>query len=79
MIPQIDIGKCEVNVIEISKFHSAVSNNNNYNVVLLQNIIVHPEINIVRELMRINHEVLLTMIVPGKLVHEGLFDLLSGI
>lgn len=29
--------------------------------------------------MRLDHEVLITMIVPGKIVHEGLFELLSGI
>lgn len=29
--------------------------------------------------MRLDHQVLITMIVPGKLVHEGLFELLSGI
>lgn len=29
--------------------------------------------------MRLRHDVLITMIVPGKLVHKNLFELLSGI
>lgn len=29
--------------------------------------------------MSVNHDVLITMIVPGKIVHSGLFEFLSGI
>ena len=78
-LPSLQAEKCEINIVEISKFHSTVNNENSYDVVLLQNIIVHPQINIVHELMRLDHQVLITMIVPGKIIHEGLFELLSGI
>jgi hypothetical protein len=35
--------------------------------------------NILEELMRIEHEVLITMINPGKLYHDNLYGLLAGI
>jgi hypothetical protein len=35
--------------------------------------------NILEELLRIEHEVLITMIIPGKLAHDHLFELLAGI
>lgn len=50
-----------------------------YDIILLQNVIVHPKINILKQLMRLRHDVLITMIVPGKLIHKNLFELLSGI
>lgn len=71
--------KCTVSIIEISKYKEHVQKDSYYDIVLLQNIIVHPKINILKQLMRLKHSVLLTMIVPGKLVHENLFELLSGI
>lgn len=42
-------------------------------------MLVHPKINILHELMRLDHSVLITMIIPGKILHKGLFELLSGI
>ena len=47
--------------------------------VILQHVIVEKNINIIRELMLVSHDVLVTMIIPGKLVRPGLFSLLSGI
>lgn len=70
---------CKYTVIEVSKFREYVEKNTHYDIVLLQNVIVHPDINILKQLMRLRHDVLISMIVPGKLVHKGLFELISGI
>lgn len=66
-------------MVEISKFKEVIERHSHYDIVLLQNVIVHPKINILKQLMRLRHDVLITMIVPGKLVHANLFDLISGI
>lgn len=79
IIPKRKKSNCTVSVIEISKFHEHIKRDTFYDIILLQNVIVHPEINILKQLMRLRHNVLITMIVPGKLVHENLFELLSGI
>ena len=50
-----------------------------YDIILLQEVLVHSKFNIIRELMRLKHRLLITMIVPGKIVHKGLFELLSGL
>ncbi len=68
-----------MSVIDIAKFHEHISRESFYDIILLQNVIVHPQINILKQLMRLRHNVLITMIVPGKLVHQNLFELLSGI
>ena len=65
--------------MELGSFHEKIKKENNYNVILLQNVLVHPQINIVQELMRLKHDLLITMIVPGKINHQGLFELLSGL
>jgi len=66
-------------VIEISKYKDYVDRDSHYDIILLQNVIVHPKINILKQLMRLRHDVLITMIVPGKLEHKNLFELISGI
>ena len=65
--------------MELGSFHEKIKKENDYNVILLQNVLVHPQINIVQELMRLKHDLLITMIVPGKINHQGLFELLSGL
>lgn len=41
-IPGVESKDCEINIVEISKFHDIVKKGDYYDVVLLQNIIVHP-------------------------------------
>lgn len=79
IIPKYPKSKCTVSAIEISKFKDNIKRDTYYDIILLQNVIVHPKINILKQLMRLQHRVLITMIVPGKLVHANLFELLSGI
>ena len=68
-LPRLNIEACEINVIEIGQYHSFVHSSNAYDLILLQNVIVHPKINILQELLRLDHQVLMTMIIPGKLEH----------
>ena len=79
LIPKLQKGKCTFSVIEISKFKDNIKRDTHYDIILLQNVIVHPKINIIKQLIRLQHQVLITMIVPGKLVHPNLFELISGI
>ena len=46
---------------------------------MLQNVLINDKMNILEELLRIEHEVLITMINPGKLFHDNLYELLAGI
>jgi hypothetical protein len=78
-IPRRENPHCTYTVIEVSKFHEYVKKKIHYDVVILQSVIVHPEINILKQLMRVRHDVLMSMLVPGKLAHQGLFELVSGI
>jgi hypothetical protein len=70
---------CKYTVIEVSRFREYVEKDTHYDVVVLRSVIVHPDINILKQLMRLRHDVMISMIVPGKLVHKGLFELVSGI
>ena len=79
LLPKYKPTNCTKSVIEISKYKDNIKRNTYYDIILLQNVIVHPKINILKQLMRLQHQVLITMIVPGKLIHPNLFELLSGI
>jgi hypothetical protein len=78
-IPKKPSQHCKYTVSEVSKLREYVAKNTHFDIILLRSIIVHPDINILKQLMRIRHDVLISMIVPGQLAHKGLFELVSGI
>jgi hypothetical protein len=63
----------------MQKFYKSDEGQHSYNIILLQNVLINEKMNILEELLRIEHEVLITMINPGKLFHDNLYELLAGI
>ncbi len=63
----------------MEKFYKSDEGQHSYNIILLQNVLINEKMNILEELLRIEHEVLITMINPGKLYHDNLYGLLAGI
>ena len=69
--------------MNLQDFHSHLKEKPHYSLVLLQNIMVDKQINMVEELMKISHQVLVTMkAVPlgqqaGQRVLSGLIPLLE--
>ncbi len=61
----------KLRVLKGSSFsHSALTY---YDVVLLQNTIITPSLNLVSELIQINHGILLTALVPGYIITKPFF------
>ena len=50
-----------------------------YDVVVLQNCIVSNKLNLVKELIKIDHDYLLTMLVPGRIVLEPYFSFICAL
>lgn len=57
----------------MEKFYKSDEGQHCYNLILLQNVLINEKMNILEELLRIEHEVLITMINPGKLYHDNLY------
>ena len=50
-----------------------------YDVVILQNCIIEGEVNLVKELIKIEHDYLLTMLVPGYILSKSYFPFVSSL
>ena len=44
-----------------------------YDVVVLQQCLINNKLNLVKELIKIEHDQLLTMLIPGHILHENFF------
>ena len=50
-----------------------------YDVVILQNCIIEGKVNLVKELIKIEHDYLLTMLVPGYILSKSYFPFVSSL
>ena len=64
-------------VIEAEKFVGQV--HPHYDVVVLQNCIINNDVNLVKELIKIEHEYLLTMLVPGYILSKNYFPFVASL
>ena len=50
-----------------------------YDVVILQNCIINEKLNLVKELIKVEHDYLLTMLVPGYILNKSYFPFVSSL
>ena len=63
-------------VIAVDKFSKVDSQ---YDVVLLQNCIIEENVNLVKELIKIEHKHLMTMLVPGYILSKNYFPFMCSL
>jgi len=67
----------KVRVISAEDFTQQV--HPHYDIVVLQNCIINEKINLVKELIKIEHDYLITMLVPGYIIHEPFFPFICSL
>lgn len=65
----------QVRVISVEEFCNQT--HNFYDVVVLQNCIITDKLNLVKELIKVDHSRLITMLVPGRILNKPFFPFIA--